>query len=63
MARHITKEEKVAVKLTDLVSDVTLDLDEIGMYISRASPTVLVNRLVVVVDSAVEERNSNVGNY
>jgi hypothetical protein len=59
MARHTTKEEKVAVKLTDLVSDVTLDLDEVGMYISRASPTVLINRLSIVVESAVDERENH----
>lgn len=55
MARRITKEEKVAIKIVDSVSDLTLDLDDVGKHMAT-SPTVLVDRLQVVLESAREEK-------
>jgi hypothetical protein len=31
----ITQEEKIAIKLTDLLSDIRLDLDLLGMYLAK----------------------------
>lgn len=59
MAKITTREEKIAVKLTDLVNDVTLNLDDVGRYMSYIAPTVSINRLVLVIESAVEERERN----
>lgn len=56
MARRITKEEKVAMKLTESVSDLTLNLDEVGRQMAT-SPTVLVDRLQVVMEAAREEKD------
>lgn len=58
MARRITNEERVAKKLTDLVNDVTLDLDDVGKYMAYLAPTVSINRLSIVVESAVDEREN-----
>ena len=56
MARgRMTKEEKIATKLADTVSDLTLDLDKVGMEMAT-SPTVLVDRLQVVLESAREAK-------
>lgn len=56
MARgRMTKEEKIAIKLADTVSDLTLDLDKVGMEMAT-SPTVLVDRLQVVLESAREAK-------
>jgi hypothetical protein len=56
MKRHrLTQEEKVANYLVTVVKDLTLDLDEVGRYIAINSPTVLANRLDVILESAREE--------
>lgn len=51
-----TKEGLVAKKLATVVSDVTLDLDEVGKHLATDSPTVLVNRLNIILDSAINEK-------
>lgn len=61
MAKITTREEKIAVKLTDLVNDVTLNLDDVGRYMSYIAPTVSINRLSIVVESAVDERENTWG--
>lgn len=50
--RIVTKEEKVAGKMLDLVNDFTLDLDYVGEYLAEQSTPVLYNRLDTVIDSA-----------
>lgn len=55
MRKRITKEERVAIKLSESVSDVTLDLDEVGRALAT-SPTILADRLQVVMESAREEK-------
>jgi hypothetical protein len=65
MARRIrlpiTKEEKIALKLSDIVNDYTLDLEEIGRYFYKVAPRVSYNRIVEIVDVAEMEReNANV---
>jgi cell division protein FtsL len=57
----ITKEEKIALKLSDIVNDYTLDLEEIGRYFYKVAPRVSYNRIVEIVDVAEMEReNANV---
>jgi hypothetical protein len=65
MARRIrlptSKEEKVAIKLSEIVNDYTLDLEEIGRYFYRVAPKVSYNRIIEIVDVAEMEReNTNV---
>jgi hypothetical protein len=57
----VTKEEAVANKIISMVEDVTLDLDNVGEYVADNSPSVLYNRLEVVMESA-KERKENVYN-
>ena len=54
--KRITKEERVARSLIELVNDFTLDLDSVGRYIAEQSPSVLYNRLDVVADSARDKK-------
>lgn len=61
MAKRLTQEEKVAQKLTQAVSDVTLDLEAVGMYIAQASPSVAYRRLELIVEVAEQEREGNNG--
>lgn len=58
MRKRITKEERVAIKLSESVADVTLDLDQVGRALAT-SPTILADRLQVVIESAREEKQGN----
>jgi hypothetical protein len=56
MRRSKTKEDKVAEKITNLLNDVTLDLEEVGKVIANGQMTLSYNRLVLIAESAVEEK-------
>ena len=64
MRRRIkTEEEKAAQKIATIVSDVRLDLDEIGVYLGRFAPTISYNRLMLIAESAeFEKENIDVRN-
>lgn len=51
-----TDEEKVAVKMSQLLSDITLNLDDIGKYYARLEPSYHIKRLYVIAGAAEEER-------
>lgn len=56
-------EEKVAVKLSQLVNDYNLDIDEVGRYFARVSGIVAYNRIINIVEVAqVEKENEYVRN-
>jgi hypothetical protein len=59
----ITKEEKVAVQLTNILADLRLDLDMIGIYLVRLSPNVIYNRLITLTDSAQAEKEDQYIEY
>lgn len=52
----VTKEEKVAIQLCNILADLRLDLDMIGIYLVRLSPNVIYNRLITLTDSAEAEK-------
>ena len=63
MRRTKTEEEKAALKLATIVSDVRLDLDEVGVYLGRYAPTISYNRLMLIAESAeFEKENIDVRN-
>jgi len=47
-----TNEGKVAEKFAELVNDLTLDLEIVGIYLADLTSSVLYNRLYEVFDSA-----------
>lgn len=47
-----TKEEKVAVKLANIVNDFTLDIEAVGKFLATAVPHILYARLIEVLESA-----------
>ena len=57
MAR--SKSEKVAERLSDLVNDVTLDLDQIGIYIATNS-LVSYRRIMEIAEAARYEREERI---
>jgi len=54
----MSKEEKIAVKMSDIVNDYTLDLTEVGRHFFRVAPTVSYNRVVEIVEIAEQEREA-----
>lgn len=57
--RTMTEEERVAKKLTTIVSDLRLDLEQVGRYLARTSPNVSFNRLIEIAESAQYEKEQN----
>ena len=56
-----TKEEKVAQKISNLVSDFSLDLEAVGYYMATAIPYVTYSRALEILDSA--QYNKEVAEY
>lgn len=57
MRRHrVTEEEKVALKIANLVNDLRIDLELAGAYFARSSMQVSQNRLQIFAESAKAER-------
>lgn len=48
----LTEEERVAIKLAAVVSDLRLDIELIGQYLAEITPNVSYNRLQVIAESA-----------
>ena len=48
---RISKEEKVADKITTLLSDFTLDLEAIGFYLAKGSPHIIYTRANEVLEA------------
>jgi hypothetical protein len=59
----VTKEEKVAIQLTNILADLRLDLDMVGIYLVRLSPNVIYNRLITLTDSAEAEKEGQYHDY
>jgi hypothetical protein len=47
----ISKEEKVASRITTLLSDFTLDLEAIGFYLAKGSPHIIYTRANEVLEA------------
>jgi hypothetical protein len=55
MRHTITPEERVAVQIGKLISDLRLDVEKIGTYVARTGGLVVTNRLNVLTEVANEE--------
>ena len=61
MTRHrLSREEKVAVKIGDLIDSLTLDLDQIGMFLAKDN-NITYNRLMVIAEAAEFEKEIQSG--
>ena len=52
----VTREEKVAQKIVDMLNDLRLDLDMIGIYISQLARLTTFSRFETIYESAKEHR-------
>jgi hypothetical protein len=57
MAKRLTEEERVAIKLDELISDLRLDLDMVGVYLSQIVRRINYNRIKTVTESLDREMN------
>jgi hypothetical protein len=51
-----TKEGRTAEKMAELVNDLTLNLDMVGIYLADLTSSILYNRLYQVFDSARKQK-------
>jgi hypothetical protein len=59
--RHPKSEaEKTAEQLANIVKDSTLDLDQVGIYLSRIRPSYLYKRLLIIVEAAEAESENEI---
>lgn len=58
MKRPLTREQRIAKQIVELTNDVTLDLDDVGKTIANAHPTMSYNRIILIAESAVEEKQT-----
>lgn len=63
MRKQITDEEKVAKRLSDMISDLRLDLEMISLYIHQISPNVTINRILLMADILKDEKENKHNDY
>lgn len=54
---RMTEEEKVALKLSALLSDLRTDIEKVGVYVARVGGRTVNHRLNLVNEVAQEEMN------
>lgn len=59
----ITKEERVAIQLTNVLADLRLDLDMVGEYLVQLSPNLIYNRLITIADSAEHAKENQYNDH
>lgn len=59
----LTNEEKVAEKIANLVSDLRLDLEQVGVALASLAPWVAINRIVLMAEIAKEEKENDRRHY
>ena len=58
MRKIMTNEEKVAKTLSNLVSDLRLDLEMLAMYLHQINPNVTINRILLMADLLKDEKEN-----
>jgi len=63
MRKRMTDEERVAKRMSDLISDLRLDLEMISLYITQLSPNVTINRILLMADFIKDEKENKHNDY
>ena len=56
MRHRMTDEERVAVKISALISDLRLDIEKVGVYMARIGGHVVNHRLDLITEISQQER-------
>jgi hypothetical protein len=59
MRNKMTDEEKVALRISALISDLRLDIEKVGVYMARIGGNVVNHRLDLLTEVAKEERSGH----
>ena len=54
--KKVTDEERVAKKISELISDLRLDIEMVGVYLAELSPRVAIKRILLMAEIAHEEK-------
>ena len=63
MRKSLTNEERVAKSLSNLFSDLRLDLVAVAMYVADLNPNVTINRILLTADLIKEEKEEIHNDY
>ena len=55
--RSMTDEEKVAVKISNMICDLRLDIERVGIYLARMRPSTTFHRVEVMTEAMQEEKD------
>ncbi len=56
--RHkLTKEERVAQRISDLILPLDLDIEMIGIYLAELSPRTAIKRILLMAEIAQQEKD------
>lgn len=55
--KRMTEEQRVAKRLTQIISDVTLDIEQLASVIAQAYPNVIINRILLMADILKQEKD------
>lgn len=55
--KRMTEEQRVAKRLSQLVSDVALDLEVVAETLAQAYPNVIINRILLMADILKQEKD------
>jgi myo-inositol-hexaphosphate 3-phosphohydrolase len=62
MARRQSVEEKILDRISHLINDLTLDLEQLGIYFGRTNGTTY-RRLMTIAESAKHEKEEKTNDY
>jgi hypothetical protein len=54
----LTQEEKVAVKLADMLSNLQLDIETVGVYFAEGTHEAVFRRFLIMCESAMENKKT-----
>lgn len=63
MRKLITNEEKVAKTISNLISDLRLDLEMLAVYLQQINPNVTINRILLMADLLKDEKENQHNDY
>jgi len=61
ISKKLTEEEKVALKISTIISDLRLDLEMVGIYLAIIVPSVAYNRFIQIAESAHHKKENRIG--
>jgi hypothetical protein len=63
MRKRLTEEEKIAISISKVVSDLRLDLEMIGVYLAYYLPNVAYRRFQIIAEASKEAKEGNTNEY